>query len=776
MPARAGGIPLTPAAGTASVEAAARGRWTGQPARRIEDARLLTGTGCFVDDIRLPRMLHMVAVRSVLAHAWLRRIDTAAAAQLPAVRAVLTGADVAGLASMPIMTDNGAEVVSAPVPVLASGRVRFVGEPVAAVVAESLPAAVDAAELVDVDYEELPAVVDPRAALAGDVVLHDEAPDNVLVRWQQGSGDVDAAFAGGFRVVRAELELPRLAAAPMEPRGAVASYDPAAGLLTVHASAQDPHRPRMQLAAVLRRPAESIRVIVRDVGGSFGSKSILAPEAFAAAFAAIRLGRPVKWVESRTENFLAAYQGRGQRAECELAVGPDGRFLAIRVRLISDVGAYLYPPTTVPPVLAGSLVTGVYDIPAASVQVTGVATNKVPTGPYRGAGRPEGAYIAERMAELAGAELDLDRAEIRRRNLIGAGAFPYRTAVGTTIDSGDFPRLLRRACELIDYRGALAEQASARQRGEVSGVGLAVFLEPSGLGLWESAMIYVQPDGLVVARVGSSSHGQGHQTAFAQLVADELGLDLGQVEIRYGDTAAGPAGVGTFASRSAITGGSALLTAAGQLRHEAVRRAAELSGMSPEVFSWQAGKLVGPSRALGLCDLVADGRELSGTGKFQLSGLVYSSGAFGATVTIDRLTGLLRVQRLVAVHDAGRVLNPLIADGQVAGAALQGYAEAVSEQVCYADDGQPVNGSFIGYGILSAADAPELYSEFIETPSPLNPLGVRGIAETGTTGMPAVIASAVTDALSPFGVRHLDPPYTPERLYTAMHGTGGHVL
>jgi aerobic carbon-monoxide dehydrogenase large subunit len=762
---------VTATPGMASVEAPRGGRWTGQPTRRIEDGRLLTGSGCFVDDIRLPGMLHMVAVRSPLAHARLRRIDTAAAAQAPGVRAVLTSADLVGLGSMPIMTDNGAQAVSVPVPVLARARVRFAGEPIAAVVAESLPAAVDAAELVDVDYEELPVVVDPRAALAGEVVLHDDAPDNVLVRWQQGSGDADAAFARAFRVVRAELELPRLAAAPMEPRCAVASYDAAADLLTVHASAQDPHRPRMQLAAVLRRPAESIRVIVRDVGGSFGSKSILAPEAFAATVAAMRLGRPVKWVESRSENFLAAYQGRGQRAECELALGADGRFLAIRVKLISDVGAYLYPPTTVPPTLAGSLVTGVYDIPAASVQVIGVATNKVPTGPYRGAGRPEGAFIAERIAELAAAELDLDRVEIRRRNLIGTGAFPYRTAVGTTIDSGDFPRLLQRACELIDYRGALAEQASARQRGEVSGVGLAVFLEPAGLGLWESAMVHVQPDGIVVARVGSSSHGQGHQTAFAQLLADTLELDLGQVEIRYGDTALGPAGVGTFASRSAITGGSALVAAAGQLREAAVRRAAELSGRPAEAFSWQAGKLVGPSGVLALGDLVADGRELSGAGKFQLSGLVYSSGAFGATVTIDRCTGVLRVNRLVAVHDAGRVLNPLIAEGQVTGAALQGYAEAVSEQIRYADDGQLINGSFLGYGILSAADAPELHSEFIETPSPLNPLGVRGIAETGTTGMPAVIASAVTDALSPFGVRHLDPPYTPERLYIAMHGT-----
>jgi carbon-monoxide dehydrogenase large subunit len=661
------------------------------------------------------------------------------------------------------------EAQDVPIPLLASGRVRFAGEPVASVIATSRAAATDAAELVVADYEELPVVTDPRDALAGRVLLHDDVPGNVLFRWRRASPGVEEAFARAGRVIRARLELPRLAAAPMEPRGAVAFHDNRTGLLTVYASAQDAHRPRLQLAAVLGRPPESIRVVVRDVGGAFGSKSILAPEAFIAAAMAERLGSPVKAVETRWENFLAAYQGRGQQAECELAVGDDGRFLALRVALVADVGAYLYPASTVPPVLAGLLATGVYDIGAASVEVLGVATNKAPTGPYRGAGRPEGAYIYERMADLAAAELGLDRAEIRRRNLVTPAALPYRTAVGTTLDSGDFPGLLRRTCELLDYNGTREAQRTARNRGEVHGIGLSVFCEMSGLGFWESAALSVDGSGKVIAQVGSSPHGQGHQTAFAQLLADELGLDLGAVEIRYGDTAHVPPGVGTFASRSAIVGGSALAAAASKLKEEAIARAAERFGVRADQVSWRAGKLLGPDVAAGLAELAADA-PLAASTTFTLAQPVYSSGSYGVTVSIDRETGLLSVGRLVAVHDAGRLLNPLIAEGQVAGATLQGYAEAVSEQVLYDADGQLLNSSFAGYGILSAAEAPVLHSEFAATPSPHSPLGVKGVGETGTTGMPAAMASAVADALSPFGVRHLDPPYTPERLYAAMAG------
>lgn len=750
-------------------------RWTGRPALRVEDERLLTGAGRFVDDVALPGMLHMVTVRSPLAHARVLSVDPRAARAAPGVRAVLTLADIAPVGSMPIQTDNGAEAADAPVPVLAADRVRFTGEPVAVVVAQSLAAAMDAAELVDVDYADLPIVTDPLDALRGMTVLHAAATDNVLVRWRREGGDVAGAFARAARVVRADLELPRLAAAPIEPRCAVADYDPAADLLTVYASAQDANRPRMQLAAVLGRPPESIRVVVGDVGGSFGSKSFIAPEAFAAAAASIRLGAPVKWVETRSENFLAAYQGRGQRATCELAVDANGRFLALRARVVADSGAYLYPASTVPPVLAGSLATGAYDIPAASIEVLGVATNKAPTGPYRGAGRPEGAYFAERMADLAADELGLDRAEIRHRNLIRREAHPFRTALGATIDSGDFPGLLDRVTQMLGYQDKRAEQRAARERGEVRGTGLAVFIEPAGLGFVEHATLSVRPDGLVVAQLGTSAHGQGHKTAFAQLLADALGLDPDGVDIRFGDTAYAPPGIGTFASRSAILGGSALVLAAQRLREQAIGRAATWFGRSADQIRWErGGRLTAPDRVVGLADLAAMWEPLEARATFRLEGPVYSSGAYGLTVTIDRETGVLRVGALVAVHDAGRVLNPLIAEGQVAGATLQGFAEAISEQVVYDADGQILNGSFLGYGILTAAEAPVVHSEFTQTPSPLNPLGVKGIGETGTTGMPAVVASAVTDALASFGVRHLDPPYTAERLYAAMHGAVTH--
>ena len=749
-----------------------RQAWTGQEIRRVEDVRLLTGAGRFVDDLVLPEargMLHLVAVRSPVAHARVRGIDVTAVRDAPGVRAVLTHADLAGLGSLPIMKENGVQAADVPIPVLAGDRVRFAGEPVAAVVADTRAQAVDAAELAEVDYDELPAVVAVDDALAGRVLLHSGVPGNVLYRWQRSHGDVAGSFARAAHVVRARLELPRLAAAPMEPRGVLAWHDPDTGLLTVYASAQDPHRPRMQLAAVLRRPPDSIRVVVGDVGGAFGSKGVLAPEAFVAAVASARLGVPVKAIETRSENFLAAYQGRGARADCELAVDADGRFSGLRVRLTADIGAYLYPPSTVPPVLAALLVTGVYRTVAADVEVVGVATNKVPTGPYRGAGRPEGAYIAERMADLAAAELGLDRVTIRQRNLITPAALPYQTAIGTTIDSGDFPLLLRRCSELLDYGTALAEQRQARDRGEVSGVGLVVFCEMSGLGFWESAAVSMTPDGRAIAQTGSSPHGQGHQTAFAQLLADALGLGLDQVEIRYGDSAQVPPGVGTFASRSAIVGGSALVAAATALKQAAAQRAAERFGVPAAQVAWRAGKLLGPDVAIEAGELAADG-ELAAAATFKLAAPVYSSGAYGVTVTIDKETGVLSVGRLVAVHDAGTLINPLIAEGQVVGATLQGFAEAVSEQVVYDADGQLLTGSFLSYGILSAAEAPVLHSEFISAPSPLNPLGVKGVGETGTTGMPAVMASAVADALAPFGVRHLDPPYTAERLHQAMSG------
>src|SRR6266511_1470376 len=506
--------------------------WVGRPVRRREDAALLRGEAAYVDDLVLPGMAHMVAVRSPEAHATLVQVEVAAARRAPGVLAVLTAADLAGhVAPMPVMAPDGAEVAETPIPLLATGRVRFAGEPVAVVVAETRAAAKDAAEIVAVDYDPLPVLVDPHAALGSPVLLHQAAPGNVLLRWARRHGDVDAAFGSAAHRVRGSFSMPRLVAAPIEPRGAVAAYDAAEDLLTLWLSAQDPHRPLRNLTAVLRRPAERCRLVVRDVGGAFGSKGALAPEAAVAAVAAMRLGRPVKWVEERWENFQAAYQGRGQEIEAELALDGAGRFLALRARTVADLGAYLYPGTAAPPVTSAMLLTGAYDVPAVDVEVVGAATNKVPTGPYRGAGRPEGAYVAE--------------------------------------------------CR--------AEQRDARAVGRLVGVGLCVFVERAGAGLWESGSVAVAPDGRVLVRTGSTPHGQGHATTFAQIAADALGLSPDQVEVETGDTRTVPRGMGTYASRSVTTGGSAVYLAAQEVGRKAARVAAWMLGVAPEEVRLQDG-------------------------------------------------------------------------------------------------------------------------------------------------------------------------------------------
>ncbi|MGH9073621.1 MAG: xanthine dehydrogenase family protein molybdopterin-binding subunit, partial [Acidimicrobiales bacterium] len=570
---------------------------------RREDERLLRGDGVYVDDMRPEGLVHMVALRSPAARARLGTIDTSRAAEAPGVLAVLTAEDLQGLpGSMAVTAIEGAEVAAVPVPLLGAGEVRFAGEPVAVVVAESRAAAEDARELVEVDYRSLPVVMDVEESLAARTSLHAAAPDNVLVRWHRRHGDVAAAFAAADHVVSARLNVPRLAAAPIEPRGCIASYDQGKDLLTLWCSAQDPHRPLANLAAVLGRPAERIRVVVPEVGGAFGSKGPLAPEHALAAVCAMRLGRPVKWVEDRTETFLASYQGRGLGAEASLAVDRTGRFLALQARLVADLGAYLYPNTAIVPVTAGMLVTGAYDVPAAEVDVLGVATDKVPTGPYRGAGRPEAAYVVERLTDLAAAELGMDPVDVRRRNLVQPDQFPYRTALGFTYDSGDYEGALVRACELLPYRAWRRQQAAAaegrqqaaaegRREGAASdgrrlGIGLAVFVERAGSGLWEGASVDLGPDGRVVVRMGSCPHGQGHETTFAQIAADALGVAPAQVEVRHGDSAEGPPGVGTYGSRSTTVGGSALVVAAEAVLAKARALAAHVLEAAEEDLLW----------------------------------------------------------------------------------------------------------------------------------------------------------------------------------------------
>jgi len=705
--------------------------WVGRPLPRFEDERFTRGEARFVDDLRLPGMLHAAFVRSPYAHARLLAIDAEAACSLPGVALVLTAADVAGEVSpFPINPFEDAEIAALPHPVLAEGRVRYVGQAVAVAVADSPARAVEAAEAVAIEYEELEPVLEPGDA---STPLHEQAPDNVLLRWSRTEGDVDAVFAAAHTVVSARVRMPRLIASPLEPRGAVADYDAGSDLLTIWISAQDQHRQLNGLSAVLRRDRDRMRVVVPDVGGAFGSKGVPSAETAAVALCALRLRRPVKWTETRTENGLAAYQGRGADVDASLALDADGTMLALRARYLGDLGAYLYATTPVAPLTGGKLLTGCYAIPVADVEVVGAATTKVPTGPYRGAGRPEAALVVERLVDLTARELGLDPVELRRRNLVPPEAFPYRTPLGYTYDSGDYEGALDLALELADVDAARAEQRA----GAAVGVGVALYVERVGPG-WESGAVRLDENGRVVCRTGSVPNGQGHETTFAQIVADELGVGPQEVEVRFGDSAEIPAGMGTFASRSVAVGGSALLLAAREVRERLAR------GEEP---------------------------PLEAEARFELPGPAFSFGAYVAVVEVDLETGEVRLRRLVAVDDCGRVVNPLLAEGQVVGAAVQAIGECLFEQVGYDDAGQPLAVNLYDYHLPRPQSVPEIVSALRETPSPLNPLGAKGVGEGGSIGTPAAIANAVCDALAPLGVRHLDPPFTAPRVWEAIRAT-----
>jgi carbon-monoxide dehydrogenase large subunit len=662
----------------------------GRPVRRREDARILSGRSQFLDDIRLDGMAHMAFVRSPHAHA-----------RVLGVRgALFAAADVSGrVVPARVAPPPGLTIAHAPHPPLAVDEVRYVGQPVAAVVGETRALAEDAAERVEVDYEPLDAVVDPRASAER------------LARWELRSGDAAGAFAAAAHVVRTEHVIPRLAATPMEPRGALASPGP--DRLTVWSSSQSAHRPRAVIAQTLGLEESSIRVIVPDVGGSFGSKGTLAVETPLVALAALQLGRPVKWAEDRLENLLAAPQGRGLRAAVELALDAEGRILALRARLLADLGAYLLPSTAMPPHTAAMLLTGSYDIQAVDVVVTGARTNKVPTAPYRGAGRPEATYLIETTIDAAARQLGIDPVELRRRNLVRS--FPYRTALGWTYDSGDFERCLDTALSLTGTAPGSTPDA-------LVGVGVALCVERSG-GLFEHASVTRGDAGEVTVAVGSTPSGQGHQTLFAQIAADRLGIDAARVTVRTGDTDAIAEGVGSFASRSTVMGGSAVAAAAD--------------------------------------DLLAGG---PGTARFE-SEQVFASGAYVAIVEVERATGQVRVLRVVAVDDAGTIVNPLLAEGQVVGGSVQGLGAVLTEEVVHDEHGRPVARSLLDYPLPTAAEIPEFATAFVETPSPFNPLGLKGVAEGGTIGTPAAVANALSNAL---GGRHVDPPFTAEKVWSAL--------
>jgi carbon-monoxide dehydrogenase large subunit len=717
-------------------------RLVGRPLARREDARILSGRSRCLDDIELPGLAHLAFVRSLHAHARVTAVRVPDAA--PGLIAVLTARDLDGRArSLPIQVPEGAEVADEPHPVLASDVVRYAGQPVAAVVGESRALAEDAAELVEVDYEPLDPVVDPLAS------------DFELERWSREGGDVDGAFAAAAAVVGGSYAMPRVAAVPMETRGAVASHDGDEDLLTLWCSAQDTHRQQKQLAHVLGRPGTAMRIVVPDVGGAFGSKGALAPEAAVAAVAAIELGRPVKWAEDRFENFVASYQGRGLQAHVELALDNDGRMLALRARLVADLGAYLLPTTAIPPHTTAMLMTGCYDIPAARVELSGVRTNKVPTGPYRGAGRPEAAFFVESVVDDAARELGIDPVELRRRNLVSR--FPHATPLGWTYDSGDYEHCLDLALELVE-----PERDADGER--LVGTGVGMYVERAG-GQFESARARIHQDGRVVIQSSTSPHGQGHETTFAQIAAERLRIEPGRVELEFGDSAVVPPGTGTFASRSVAMGGSAVALAAGELASRCLEIAAGLLGVPEDELTWdERGLSAGDGRTLSLAELGAEAGPLLAEARFE-SDLVFSSGAYAAVVEIERASGRLEVRRIAAVDDAGVIVNPLLAEGQVIGGTAQGLGECLTEEFLYDEQGQPTTASFADYSLLTAAEMPPLRTGFVESPSPLNPLGAKGIGEGGAIGTPAAVANAVADALG--GVR-LDPPYTEEKLWNAI--------
>jgi aerobic carbon-monoxide dehydrogenase large subunit len=715
----------------------------GRSVRRREDDRILRGRTRYLDDIDPPGAAHVAFVRSPFAHARLAGVGAPDGAD--GVVTVITAADLEGRAGdLPVQGFEGGRVAGEGHPVLARAEVRYAGQPVAAVLAESRALAEDAAELVEVDYEPLEPVLEARRS------------EVTMSHWHRVTGDADAAFDSAAHVVRASHALPRLAPVPMEPRGAIASYDETEDMLTVRVSAQDSHRQLAGLAAVLDRPEESIHVIVPDVGGAFGSKGAPAPETMLVAAAAISTGRTVKWAEDREENFVASYQGRGMEADVEFAFDGDARLLAVRARIWADLGGYLMPTTAIPTHTAAMLMCGVYDVQVADVEVLGRRTNKVPTGPYRGAGRPEAAYFVECTIDVAARELGVDPLELRRRNLIRE--LPYRTALGWTYDSGDYARCLELAEELVR-----PERASDAAR--VVGTGFGMYVERAG-GLFETAEAELLPNGRLLVRSGSSPHGQGHDTTFAQVAAERFRVGLEDVELRFGDSQEVPRGVGTFASRSVAMGGSAVLQAVDALKGKCLAVAAGLLEAGEDELEWgEGGRVWAPDqRSVSLRELADASPEIRASARFE-SDLVFSSGAYGAVVEIERATGRLRVLRLAAVDDAGTIVNPLLAEGQVIGGTAQGLGQSLVEEAAYDEEGNPTFASFVGYSLLTAAEMPPVAAAFVESPSPLNPLGAKGIGEGGAIGTPGAVANAVADALD--GVR-IDPPFSEDKLWRAL--------
>jgi aerobic carbon-monoxide dehydrogenase large subunit len=775
----------------------------GSGIRRREDPRLMTGTARYTDDITLPGLLHAAILRSPHGNARITRIDTSRAREAPGVVAVFTGADSESLLK-PIpclwLVPNS-ELKTSPYPAIAKDVVRFVGDAVAVVVADTVVQAYDALDSIEIDYEPLPAVVDPeRASKPGAPVLHTEAPDNVAFHWTVAGGDVEGAFKNAEVVVRERIIQQRLIPTALETRGAVAHFVPVTGELTLWNTTQNPHIVRFAMSVVTGVPEDRLRVVAPEVGGGFGSKIAQIPGDFITVFCSMKLGRPVKWTEMRSENYQSTTHGRDHVQDVELAATKDGRITGLRCTVWAGMGAYLSTAAPgIPTILHGLMLSGPYTIPAVKEDVYGVYTNTTPVEAYRGAGRPEATYMLERLIDRLADQIGVDPVEVRRRNLIPPFTNGHDVITGLKYDSGNYQAALDKALAHANYDALRAEQKAAREKGRYLGIGVSTYVEICGLGpsqvagavgfqggLWESAIVRFHPSGKVNVFIGASPHGQGEETTFAQIVADELGVGVGDVKVVHGDTDNTPMGWGTYGSRTTAVGGAALAVATRKIKEKARLLTSHLLEAAVEDIDYADGKFFVkgfPDRHKTIQDIallanvawnLPEGMEagLEATSFYDPPNFVFPFGAHVAVVEVDAETGRVDLKRYVAVDDCGPQINPVIVEGQVHGGVVQGIGQALWEGAVYDDNGQLLTGSLTDYAIPRADVLPNIEVLSTVTPSPHHPLGVKGIGEAGTIASTCTVYNAVIDALEPFDVASIRMPLTPERVWRAIQRKG----
>ena len=784
----------------------------GASAPRTEDRRFLTGRGRYVDDINLHAQQYAWFVRSPHPHAEVRGIDAQDALKMPGVTAVLTGADLQGddIGPLPvawgITSKDGSPACEPAYPALAADRVRYVGNPVAVVVAETRAQARDAAEMVNVHYEELESVSSATAALEdGAPLIHDGAPGNVCFDWEwlptamapDAKANTDKAFDDAAHVVSLELVNNRLVPNALEPRASLADFNPATGQLTLYTTSQNPHVNRLLLcSATLKMPEHKVRVVAPDVGGGFGSKIYHYAEELVVCWASRRLGVPVKWTAERSESFLADAQGRDHVTRVELALDAEARFTGLRVDTVANLGGWLsaFGPA-IPTVFYAPLLAGVYKTPNVYVTVKGVFTNTTPTDAYRGAGRPEACYAVERIVDKAAAQLNMDPAEIRRRNFIPPDEFPYQSPVGQLYDSGDFEGCLDLAMKLNAYGEFAERRRQSESRGRLRGRGMCFYIEACGAapsqaagqlgaraGLYEVATVRVHPTGSVQVLTGAHSHGQSHETTFAQIVADRLGVGFGNVEVVHGDTGEIPFGMGTYGSRSLAVGGTALYKALDKVEEKGRKIAAHLLEAEADDIEFSEGeyRVAGTDRAVSFGDVALAAYVphnypleelepgLEETAFFDPENFTFPSGCYLCEVEIDPHTGQVELRDFVAADDFGNIINPMVVEGQVHGGLAQGIGQALLEHCRYTPEGQLLTGSYMDYCMPRADDLPPFVVATRCTPTPFNPLGVKGCGEAGAIGAPPAVINAILDALRPLGVEHIDMPATPHAVWQAI--------